>query len=699
MGVAPASSRSRRAGGSDAGDLFLAVATTRLLLPCAVLLPLVILGVSAWASWRATLSEARADVSRVADAAAGYVRRVLDGHRLRADHANEVLRGLSDETILVNERELRARLAAWDRGNGDANRYTVVVFGADGTSLVSAHASPMQPASIADRPYFQALAQSPDVDLHLGEVYLGRNTGTAFFPLVRRRTETGNGRPPGAFDGLITVGVRPGPLAQRLQRLTGSPLDVLTLMRSDGAVLVRTESIPAPPPWHRPLDPDLAQALSAGVPRLLFQAVSPLDGVVRLVAYRKVEGWPAYVTAARPESIIIARWWHAVSVLLALGVPASLALAVLAWVAQRSGRQLLSGNAELERRVAWRTAELARSEQRLRLALDAARLGTWEVDLAQGRARRSERMLEILGLGPEHADAPYPGLRGHTHPADREHTQAVIRRAVAGEISDYVLQYRFRRPDDRWVWVETHGRVVARAPDGSALRIAGTIADITERREAEERRLLLARELDHRAKNALAIVQAALRLTPRTDPDRYAAAVEGRVAALARAHTMLAEGGWVGAELRALLQAELTSFLRRAHSVQDAPRAELSGPHVMLTPQAAQSLSLAFHELAMNAVKHGALSTPSGRLEVSWRIDQASTRLELRWAERGGPAPGAPPNREGFGSRLVFATVRGQLAGGLEQSWTSEGLVYDISVPLARITNHAGEERPAEAAV
>jgi two-component sensor histidine kinase/HAMP domain-containing protein len=247
--------------------------------------------------------------------------------------------------------------------------------------------------------------------------------------------------------------------------------------------------------------------------------------------------------------------------------------------------------------------------------------------------------------------------------------------------------------------------VVREGAGGAALAVAyepmpgggwvATYDDVSERRAAEERQALLMRELDHRAKNALAVVQAALRLTPKDDAETYARAVGGRVGALARAHTLLAKGQWSGAELRDLAWGELAPFLGSAADKRKQPRAALDGPEVTLVPGAAQAISMALHELATNATKHGALSTPEGRVSVFWEVDGGTGLLRLLWAEAGGPPlTGAPPARRGFGSRLLEATLKDQLGGKLARDWRPGGLVCTIELPLARALAGQALRRP-----
>lgn len=209
----------------------------------------------------------------------------------------------------------------------------------------------------------------------------------------------------------------------------------------------------------------------------------------------------------------------------------------------------------------------------------------------------------------------------------------------------------------------------------------GVLRDVTERRAAEERQTLLAREVDHRAKNALTVVQSVLRLTPANDPKTFATAVEARVSALARAHSLLAQEGWTAADLRTLASQELGAHGWRQG--QDEMIA-LSGPPCRLASTAVQPVAMVLHELATNATKHGALSVPGGRARLTWQLDHEAAHLRLCWSESGGP-PVKPPSRRGFGSRLIEATIRNQLSGAVEWRWNVTGLTCDVSIPFARV--------------
>ena len=238
-----------------------------------------------------------------------------------------------------------------------------------------------------------------------------------------------------------------------------------------------------------------------------------------------------------------------------------------------------------------------------------------------------------------------------------------------------------------------------RLPDGQFAQLAIT-RDVTSRKRAEDRQAMLALEVDHRAKNALQVALSLVRLTRVDDPRHFAAAIEGRIAALAHAHTLLAAEGWTGAQLREIAEAELAPY-------RMAGRVDLHGPSVWLVPGAVQPLSMMLHELRSNAAKFGALSVSGGVVELTWTTTPANGGLELHWVERGGPPVGATPRRRGFGLKLLEATARDQLGGALRLHWEPGGLRGETTIAADRLLSpdsaapdagEAGETRATVAA-
>lgn len=190
--------------------------------------------------------------------------------------------------------------------------------------------------------------------------------------------------------------------------------------------------------------------------------------------------------------------------------------------------------------------------------------------------------------------------------------------------------------------------------------------------EAEKHQIMLLREVDHRAKNALMVALAAVRMTPRnTSPAEFASTVEGRIASLAKAHSLLAATAWAGADLETVARGEVAVF---------GERVDLSGPRIVLLAAAVQPCAMVLHELATNAVKHGALAMPDGQIQLSWDFDDAGM-VRVEWQEAGGPPLSGPPERTGFGSRLIHQMIAHQLGGALEMRWLAGGLRVTITLP------------------
>jgi two-component sensor histidine kinase len=197
------------------------------------------------------------------------------------------------------------------------------------------------------------------------------------------------------------------------------------------------------------------------------------------------------------------------------------------------------------------------------------------------------------------------------------------------------------------------------------------LVEITERKHKEEHISLLAREVDHRSKNLLALVFATVRLTQADTIDDLRTAIEGRLKALANAHALLAQSRWVSADLHTLVAEEV-----RPYCLEGRRRAEMKGPTLVLSPETAQSVAIALHELTTNAVKYGSLSVPTGHVQIKWSHTDDG-RITLLWVEEGGPAATQPAKR-GFGTTVIDRMICDRLNGSVRFDWRREGLVCEI---------------------
>lgn len=360
----------------------------------------------------------------------------------------------------------------------------------------------------------------------------------------------------------------------------------------------------------------------------------------------------------------------------------------------RKTRQLEALNIELERRVAARTAELEAQTERLRrsevrrsLALSAGDMGSWEVDLVNGCLEWDEGPYRIFNVNPAHFSPTIETVEAMMHPDDRGKNS--IAAILQSPENRFQIEFRVVRPTGEVRWCYGAG-MIQRDLDGKPLRLNGVMVDLTDRKRAEERQLLLAREVDHRAKNMLAVVLSVLRLTKANTTPEFVSTVEGRIHALAATHNLLSTTRWQGADLRQIVEEELAPY--RTNGLD---RVSTDGPAAMLLPATAQAVALALHELATNAAKYGALSVDSGQLRLAWSIGPDA--LALEWAETGGP-PAKPPSSLGFGLSIVRSSIEAQFRGGVLYDWRDEGLCCRLSIPRAQIVQPEPSDKERVAA-
>ena len=343
----------------------------------------------------------------------------------------------------------------------------------------------------------------------------------------------------------------------------------------------------------------------------------------------------------------------------------------------RKTQELEKLNEELERRVKERTAELEVSNARLTMAVEVARLGTWDWNFETGESVWSDGHYRLLGLEPGEERTDLEGMLAHVHPGDRDEVKAALRETRKTG-TPYHQVYRCLRPDGSTVWCDARARYEFDA-EGRPVRMLGVIMDISEHRFAVERQQIMMQELHHRVKNSLTAVQAIASLSRRTatDVDTFFTAFCNRLVSLGRTHTMLVDRQWNRIGLREILKGELDGY-----DDGSGERIKMTGPSIDLPSQTAISLGLAIHELAMNAVKHGALSSPSGRVAINWTISGAEPdrKLHLHWRESGGPKVHGP-GRAGFGTNLLNGLFGEHNSSAIELRYETEGLEFRLTLP------------------
>ena len=273
------------------------------------------------------------------------------------------------------------------------------------------------------------------------------------------------------------------------------------------------------------------------------------------------------------------------------------------------------------------------------------------------------------------------------HPDDLDPDLDNKRRLLAAEIKKYGMDQRYIRKDGSTLWV---GLTIALRRDttGAPLYFLAVVRDISGRRQAQAHQEFLLSELAHRMKNQLAVIQAMAGQTARNAGSlkQFQEQFSQRLQGLAVATDLMVKQGWAGAQLGELVQRQLEPF------VPTADRFHSTGPIVSLSVYATQTIGLALHELATNAVKHGAWSATEGRVTVTWQFvtdGPAGNSLRVRWREQGGPVVVAP-TRKGFGHAVIEGTAAQRVGGTAELVFAPEGLSWTLTIPNTHIVAAAG---------
>jgi PAS domain S-box-containing protein len=320
---------------------------------------------------------------------------------------------------------------------------------------------------------------------------------------------------------------------------------------------------------------------------------------------------------------------------------------------------------------------LRASKDRLQLALQAAQLGSWQYDPLRRVFAGDRRSQEIYGVAKN--EASVEEIMEQIHPDDAEKVGASLAEAVdPANVGRTVAEYRIRAGVGEVRWVEAHGLAYFEG-SGRERRVAsvvGTVQDITERKEREEKEYLLMREVNHRAKNMLSVVDAIAHQTAAKNPEDFIERFSERIQALSANQDLLVRNEWKGVDIGDLVHAQLAHFADLIGS-----RIAVHGPKLRLNPASVQAIGLALHELSTNAAKYGALSTDRGRVDISWGSDDGT--LTMSWIEHDGAT--SPPKRRGFGTIVMEAMTERTVGGEVELDYAPSGVTWRLTCPVANV--------------
>jgi PAS domain S-box-containing protein len=319
-----------------------------------------------------------------------------------------------------------------------------------------------------------------------------------------------------------------------------------------------------------------------------------------------------------------------------------------------------------------KTAEqnLMESEARLRLAISAGRMAVWELDIKTDRLTPSPDLNELYGFARD-ANPSRDDFRARSAPGETERTQAEAAQMMAKGETQFQVETKIIWPDGTPKWLAVRAQVISDA-DGVPTRAIGVAMDITARRELQDRLTLVARELQHRVKNALTVVQTIASQTFR-EPRPYPEALEaysGRLRALAAGTEIVTREDWSDAGVREVIEGVIAPYRGT-----DNDPFRLKGNDFPVPSRVAIGLSMALYELCSNAVKYGSLSVEGGRVLLTWKAE--NDWLVLSWREEGGRAVQTPTST-GFGTKLLRRGIFEGDGGSVTLNFESSGVVCDI---------------------
>jgi len=326
-------------------------------------------------------------------------------------------------------------------------------------------------------------------------------------------------------------------------------------------------------------------------------------------------------------------------------------------------------------RIKHAEAALRDSEAAFRAMFEVSSVAQVEFDPVTGRfLRANPAMCRLLGY-PE-AELLTLTMFDVTHPDERGRDRELLHDLAAASSAVFDIDKRYVRKDGDTVWTHTTVNAV-RDDAGRALRNTAAVLDISDCKRHEQRERVLLREVNHRSRNMLSVVQAIAQNTAARNSTDFLARFSARVQALSANQDLLVRNGWRGVDIGDLVRVQMAQFAPLLGS-----RITAHGPKLRLSPASSQAIGLALHELAVNAGEHGALSTADGNVDVAWRID--GDAFTMSWIECNGPTV-CPPHARGFGTTIMEATVQRTVGGPVNLDYTPSGVIWRLNCPVANV--------------
>ena len=645
-----------------------------ILVICAIFLPLGFFVIGASNAWMTTDEEAMVTMERVSS--------LLHEHAVRSFETHEAMIMALDQRLSGLDRAgLRAQRDDLGAFVGDLHHSSPAVAGLalvhpPSQVVLSSQSVSVDPKPLSDPEFIKAL-RDQSRRIGVSKATDADEKGSSEFFLARRIQLRDN------QESLILSTFETSFFESFYDPLRRDAGDLIALVREDGSVLARTH-----PGIETPQEADEPARI---LKKANLQNATLREAGVRLKAptayiVRQVGDYPVFLVLRRSLSDLVQVWiWRVLPY--ALLCVSSIAFMCL---------------------LIWRTASATQREQRAyaKLAVEAT-----EHAAATKANLRMKRLMEtnVFGVitctdeGIVEANDAFLSLVDRTRSQFRKEGFNWIGKDHIPLVKDRRVTSALRKrgtcpPMETEIWLED-GRTVpvligATLYETNPFTWTCFVLDLTERREREAQQIFVMRELNHRTKNLLTVIRSIAGQLARTgkDLDDFKDRFNNRLTALASAHDVLVESNWVGASLADLVHSQFSQF-------QDLAGGQIvaTGPHIKLSARAAQAIGMGLYELMTNAVKYGALSSPDGRILVTWDIQQKGEQslFHMEWREHGGPLV-APPRHRGFGHIVIADMTARSLFGDVDYRFETEGVLWALTAPLENVREQAeGNESQA----
>lgn len=644
-----------------------------ILVAFAIFVPLGFFVLGASNAWFSTDEEAMVTMERVSSLLHEHALRSFETHEAMIMAVDQRMRAMSGDDVRLQRDDLGAFVTALHHASPSVAG--LAILQAPGRLTAASHTSAFDTKLITDPAYFKTM-RDQNRRMAVGVPSAPNQAGQSSFTLARRLPLRN------AEAGLIISIFDVGFFESFYEPLRRDAGDLIALVRDDGTILARTH-----------LNGEMSDEETE--PARILKLADGQNATLRVsgqrwrppLAYivRRIGDYPVFLVLRRPISGLLPVWMWRVAPYALLCLSAMAFMSLFIWRTALATQREQRAYARLAVEASEHAA-LSKANLRMKRLMEANVFGVITCT-ETGIVEANDAFLDLIGMTRSDFRSQgfhWVGKDGIELVRDRRVTNMLRKQGTCPP-----LETEIRLSETQSVPV----LIGATLYESNPFTWTCFVLDLTERREREAQQIFVMRELNHRTKNLLTVIRSIAGQIARTgkDLDDFKGRFNDRISALATAHDVLVESNWVGASLADLIHSQFSQFHDLAGGQIIA-----TGPPIKLSPRAAQAIGMGLYELMTNAVKYGALSTPSGRILVAWDIRETDgvSLLHMEWREHDGPAV-QPPQRRGFGHIVIAEMTARSLCGDVDYIFANDGVIWRLTAPLDTVEEQGLSDLPA----